>query len=130
VGCHANNSVVYLHREMQLGSNIMLLRGLSVVKRKVSCCVLRELDPGNGVRLLDNIINEQEFAEKLETVDFVKRENIMGVLARKIKEEGKVEGKVEVAKSMLYAGSDIQFITKVTGLTEKEVEGLKQQNFQ
>ena len=76
-----------------------------------------------------NIIDEHEFAEKLETVNFVKRDNIMGALARKIEqqgiEKGKAEGKAEVAKSMLDAGSDIQFITKITGLTEEEVKELK-----
>lgn len=53
----------------------------------------------------------------------------MGALARKIEqqgiEKGKAEGKAEVAKSMLDAGSDIQFITKITGLTEEEVKELK-----
>ena len=48
----------------------------------------------------------------------------MGVLARKIEqqgiEKGKVEGKIEVAKAMLNADSDLQFIIKVTGLTEEE----------
>ena len=80
-----------------------------------------------------NIINEQEFAEKLETVDFIKREKIMGVLARKIEqqgiekgiEKGRVEGKIEVAKAMLNAGSDVPFITKVTGLTEEEINELR-----
>lgn len=80
-----------------------------------------------------NIINEQEFAEKLETVDFIKRENIMGVLARKIEqqginkgiEKGRAEGKIEVAKAMLNADSDIQFITKVTGITKEEINELK-----
>ena len=67
--------------------------------------------------------------EKLETVDFVKRENIMGALAHKIEqqgiEKGIAKGKTEVAKSMLEAGSDIQFITKVTGLSEEEINKLK-----
>ena len=77
-----------------------------------------------------NITNEQEFAEQLETVNFVKREKIMGALARNIEqqgiEKGKVEGKIEVAKAMLNAGSDLQFITKVTGFTEEEINELGQ----
>jgi predicted transposase/invertase (TIGR01784 family) len=53
----------------------------------------------------------------------------MGALARKIKEEGKAEGKAEktkeIVKCMLNAGSDIQFISKVTGLSDKEINELK-----
>lgn len=72
-----------------------------------------------------NNINDQKFVEKLETVDFVKREKIMGALARKIKEKGKDEKTKEIVKCMLNAGSDIQFITKVTGLSDKEINELK-----
>ena len=80
-----------------------------------------------------NIINEQEFAEQLETVDFVKREKIMGAMARKIEqqgiEKGRIEGieknKAEVAKSMLERNLDLQLISEVTRLTKKEINDLK-----
>lgn len=78
-----------------------------------------------------NIINEQEFAEKLETVNFVKQEKIMGALARKIEQQGMEKGmeknKVEVAKSMLSEGSDVNFISKVTKLTIEKINDLKAQ---
>ena len=72
-----------------------------------------------------NITNDEEFSKKLESVELVKRENIMGALARKIEQQGIEKGKAEVAKSMLAAGSNLEFITKVTGMTEKEINDLK-----
>ena len=78
-----------------------------------------------------NIINEQEFAEQLETVDFVKREKIMGAMARKIEQQGIEKGieknKAEVAKSMLERNLDLKLISEVTNLTEKEINDLKLQ---
>jgi len=48
-------------------------------------------------------------------------------------EEGKIEGieqgsrqeKLEIAKNMLVKGTDIEYISEVTGLTKKEIEKLK-----
>ena len=41
------------------------------------------------------------------------------------KEEGKIEGKIEVAKNLLENGVDIEIIINSTGLTEKEINELK-----
>ena len=41
------------------------------------------------------------------------------------KEEGKIEGKIEVAKNLLHTGVDMSIIIKSTGLTEKEINELK-----
>ena len=65
----------------------------------------------------------------------------MSNVARKFIEEGKIKGiaegkaegiaegetkaKLAVAKSMLEEGSDIQFIIKVTGLSEADINKLK-----
>ncbi|MEA3444530.1 MAG: PD-(D/E)XK nuclease family transposase [Bacteroidota bacterium] len=40
-------------------------------------------------------------------------------------EEGKIEGKIETAKKGLKEGYPIEMISKMTGLTEKEINGLK-----
>ena len=100
-----------------------------------------------------NIIDDQEFTAKLETVNFVKEENIMGALARKIeqqgiikgiaegiqkgkaegiaegiqqgKAEGIIESKKETAKVMLQEGVDLNFISKITGLSLGEINQLK-----
>jgi predicted transposase/invertase (TIGR01784 family) len=71
-----------------------------------------------------NITDEKQFREILENIDYIKKENIMGPIPRKYIKQGKNEGKIEVAKSMLQEGSDIKFIIKVTGLPEEEIEKL------
>ena len=72
-----------------------------------------------------NIIDEQQFRQELETIDYIKKENIMGPLPRKYiqqgKIEGKIEGKTEVAKSMLQENLDMKLIIKLTGLPEEEI---------
>ena len=39
--------------------------------------------------------------------------------------EGKIEGKIEDAVKMLAIGLDVSLISEITGLTEKEIKGLK-----
>ncbi len=86
------------------------------------------------------ITNDQEFIKELEKVKFIKQEDVMGALARKIEQEGivkgkiegKVEGKVEgikeIALSMLAEGADLNFTSRVTKLTIDEIITLKNQN--
>jgi predicted transposase/invertase (TIGR01784 family) len=40
------------------------------------------------------------------------------------KEEGKIEGKIEIAKNMISKGMEISLISEITGLTEKEIKEL------
>ena len=42
-----------------------------------------------------------------------------------IKEKGRWEGRQEVVLNMLKEKADISFISKVTGLSEKEIKKLK-----
>ena len=42
-----------------------------------------------------------------------------------IKREGKIEGKIEVAKNGLREGLSIEIIKKLTGLSEEEINELK-----
>lgn len=41
------------------------------------------------------------------------------------RDEGKIEGKIEVAKNLLKNGVPIDLIVKSTGLTEKEIKALQ-----
>ena len=41
---------------------------------------------------------------------------------------GIIENKIEIAKNMLKENLDIKMVSKVTGLTEKEVQKLKEEN--
>ena len=72
-----------------------------------------------------NITNDEEFSKKLESVELMKRENIMGSLARKIEQQAIEKNKAEVAKCMLEEGSDVNFISKVTKMTIEEINALK-----
>ncbi len=51
-------------------------------------------------------------------------EEIMG-LAAKIKDEGKIESKIEIARSMLSDGVEPVFVAKHTGLSLTKIQGLK-----
>ena len=42
-------------------------------------------------------------------------------LVQKIKEKGKIEGKIEIAKNMKELGISIEIISQSTGLTVKEI---------
>ena len=46
-------------------------------------------------------------------------------LAEQLKEEGKIEGKLEIAKKMLDEGSDLVFVAKVTGLSLDKIKALQ-----
>jgi predicted transposase YdaD len=48
-------------------------------------------------------------------------------LVAKGKEEGKIEGKIEITKKMLQKGSDIHFIAEVTELSIEEIEKIKKE---
>lgn len=41
------------------------------------------------------------------------------------KSEGKIEGKIEIARNLLKSGSEVSFVSKVTGLTLEEINNLK-----
>lgn len=78
------------------------------------------------------IQNDQEFIKELETIDFIKEDNIMGALARKIEQEGIEKGikttQKEVVLSMVKEGLDINLIKKVTKLTVEEINKLKEED--
>ena len=65
-----------------------------------------------------NIVNDSEFRKELEKIEFIKKENIMGTLARKIeKEKAK-----SIAMTMLQDKEDYNKIIKYTGLSKNEIE--------
>jgi len=53
--------------------------------------------------------------------------NIKNTYLDKGRIEGKIEGKIEVAKNMLAKGIEISIIMELTGLTEQEINQLKNQ---
>ncbi|HPH04211.1 MAG TPA: hypothetical protein PK297_14760 [Spirochaetota bacterium] len=48
--------------------------------------------------------------------------------ATRLREEGKIEAKLETARRMLEKGSDVSFIAEVTGLSQAEIEALHNKN--
>jgi predicted transposase/invertase (TIGR01784 family) len=42
------------------------------------------------------------------------------------KEEGKIEGKIEIARTGLKEGLSVELLMKLTGLTKEEIENLKE----
>ncbi len=58
--------------------------------------------------------NELEFAVKKATEE----------ATEKAKKEGREEEKKEIAKALITAGADVQFIIKITGLSQQEIENL------
>jgi predicted transposase/invertase (TIGR01784 family) len=73
----------------------------------------------------------QEIINKLQNIPLI-GEKFMGTIANYLKKQGKSEGivegeakaKVQIAKSMLESGSDIQFIIKITNLTKEQIVNL------
>ncbi len=47
---------------------------------------------------------------------------------KKVKIEGKIEGKIEVAKNSLKAGVSIDVIAQITGLSHSEILQLKEKH--
>jgi len=76
-----------------------------------------------------NIVNDSEFREELEKIEFIKKENIMGTLARKIEKEGiqkgikqgVQQGIKQVALKLLKKGVETTIIVESTGLSEQEI---------
>ncbi len=62
-------------------------------------------------------------------VSFLSHEDDIKFQMNTVRNEGIIEGEkaksLEIAKKMLEMESDIEFITKVTGLTKSEIENLK-----
>lgn len=73
-----------------------------------------------------NIVDDAEFYKELEEIEFIKKENIMGALARKIEnqgiQKGMHQGIQQVALKLLQKGIERSIITETTGLSEKEIE--------
>lgn len=70
------------------------------------------------------------FRQKVDLKDYNKIHNLAEVnnmlttIADEIRNESKLEGKLEVARKLKDEGLDIAFISKITGFTEKEIEKL------
>ncbi|WP_155717210.1 Rpn family recombination-promoting nuclease/putative transposase, partial [Leptospira santarosai] len=49
-------------------------------------------------------------------------EDLAMTTAERLRQEGKIEGKIEDAKNMLLNGASLEFVLKITGLTEQELK--------
>ena len=71
------------------------------------------------------IVNDSEFHKELEKIEFIKKENIMSKLARKIEKEGIQKGIQQgiqkVALQLLKKGIERTIIVESTGLSEQEI---------
>ena len=74
-----------------------------------------------------NIVDDAEFYKELEKIEFIKKENIMGTLARKIEKEGIQKGIQLVALKLLQKGIELAVIAESTGLTEEEIKKIDTQ---
>jgi len=72
----------------------------------------------NSNKKFVGLMSQEEEAEKLQNtlINGARKEGIA---------EGTRQNKIEIAKNMLNENMDIEIITKVTGLTKKEIETLK-----
>lgn len=77
-------------------------------------------------------IDNKEFTKELEKVDFIKKDNVMGALARKIEQQGIEQGieknRRETILAMLAESCDINFIIKITNATIEEINKIKKEN--
>jgi len=84
----------------------------------------------NSNKKFVGLMSQEEEAEKLQNtlISGARKEGIAEGIEQGIERgiaEGTRQNKIEIAKNMLNENIDIQIITKVTGLTEKEIETLK-----
>jgi predicted transposase/invertase (TIGR01784 family) len=85
------------------------------------------------IMCIGNVSDHEEFARQLNTIPVV-REKIMGTLAHRFEQQG-IEKGIEkgikkTALAMIKEGADLNFISKVTKLTVKEINELKSENLE
>ncbi|MBA8753577.1 hypothetical protein HCR17_00635 [Wolbachia pipientis] len=68
--------------------------------------------------------NEKDLVAYEERIMDLRKEE--GILAKKL-DEGKIEGKIEVAKNLLKAGISIDIISQTTGLPQAEIKRLQEE---
>ncbi|MGQ2872716.1 hypothetical protein, partial [Leptospira santarosai] len=49
-------------------------------------------------------------------------EDLAMTTAERLRQEGKIEGKIEDARNMLLNGASLEFVLKITGLTEQDLK--------
>lgn len=67
----------------------------------------------------------EEYVDEVEEVSYDEDIGESYSLEWALKDEGKREGKIEIAKSLLKNNVDINIIIASTGLTKEEIEMLK-----
>ncbi|MCD1165162.1 Rpn family recombination-promoting nuclease/putative transposase, partial [Leptospira interrogans] len=71
---------------------------------------VREIEPTEITSLLSHSRYNREY------------EDLAMTTAEKLIKKGKVEGKIETAKNMLLDGASLEYVLKITGLTEQELK--------
>ena len=75
-----------------------------------------------GLAIIDHELEELRGMEKIGVKWQIRDEQSSIEYAQ---DEGYKQGKIEIAKNMLKENSSIEFISKVTGLSQEEIENLK-----
>ncbi|WP_154645007.1 Rpn family recombination-promoting nuclease/putative transposase, partial [Leptospira interrogans] len=71
---------------------------------------VREIEPTEITNLLSHSRYNREY------------EDLAMTTAEKLIKKGKFEGKLETAKNMLLDGASLEYVLKITGLTEQELK--------
>ncbi|EKO23628.1 hypothetical protein LEP1GSC104_4919 [Leptospira interrogans str. UI 12621] len=101
-----------------LGEVFELLTGLKNESKRVEIFQklflyifnVREIEPTEITNLLSHSRFNREY------------EDLAMTTAEKLIKKGKVEGKIETAKNMLLDGASLEYVLKITGLTEQELK--------
>lgn len=67
-------------------------------------------------------IQPQEISKVLNRSKLEKYEDLSMTTAEKLREEGKIEGKIETARNMFSEGLKLEVILRITGLSEKDLK--------
>ena len=93
---------------------------------------IEEMNPEDRNKILKELEESEvekamaTFAEKLERGNAKLRKQIFAEGRTEGKTEGKIEGLTETAKMMLKENVDINFILRMTGLSKKELDKIKE----
>lgn len=81
-------------------------------------------DEGEVSMLIQSIRNERRTLQEERRTIMEERSKLLQQIQLE-RSEGKLEGKLEIERSMLHEGLEIDFIVKVTQLAREEIEKLK-----
>ena len=101
------------------------------IENVIEVLVINKLGKEKEKNILRNIKIERSEESMLSSIDLLKQTTIdamnMGIVKgrKEGRKEGRLEEKVEMIKNMLRQKASISFISKVSGLSEKEIKDLE-----